>query len=465
MAENSAVTDHFTMVLFIVGFLIGVSEAEPGIATWLPAKDIADKFRNDSQSLKLASTDYGYIVKEIPATVFYPTSTNDIISLVRTVYDSSVPVKVAARGQGHSVRGQAMARGGVVVKHGLAPISWTDYLYLTVGGTLSNAGISGQTFRVGPQVTNVYELDVITGKGDFVTCSAEANSELYHAVLGGLGQFGIITRARIALETAPTRVRFSRASTKLLEFVPFDSYYAVHVNANPNVKWLRLLYDDFAVFSGDQERLISINGGHQKNVFSYVEGFLLLNQGSPDVSFYPIADQMRVISLVTSRGIIYCLEVVKYYDDRTENMVDKELRALLKGLGFLPGFSFGKDVPYTDFLNRVRSEEQFLRSKGLWDVPHPWLNLFVPKSRISDFNSGVLKGIVLKQNITAGLVIIYPMNRNKLMSMTNSRFAAFRVNFPNPGQHPADVSHDQLKIRSVSGQFSESRPAGSCQRT
>lgn len=193
------------MVLFIVGFLIGVSEAEPGIATWLPAKDIADKFRNDSQSLKLASTDYGYIVKEIPATVFYPTSTNDIISLVRTVYDSSVPVKAAARGQGHSVRGQAMARGGVVIsmtslanrtngtgisvsrspslgfyadvggeqlwidvlhatlEHGLAPISWTDYLYLTVGGTLSNAGISGQTFRVGPQVTNVYELDVITG--------------------------------------------------------------------------------------------------------------------------------------------------------------------------------------------------------------------------------------------------------------------------------------------------------------
>lgn len=69
-----------------------------------------------------------------------------------------------------------------------------------------------------------------------MTCSAEANSELYHAVLGGLGQFGIISRARIALETAPTRVRFSRASTKLLEFVPFDSYYAVHVNANPNVR-------------------------------------------------------------------------------------------------------------------------------------------------------------------------------------------------------------------------------------
>ena len=39
-----------------------------------------------------------------------------------------------------------------------------------------------------------------------VTCSAKKNSELFHAVLGGLGQFGIIARARIALEPAPNRV-------------------------------------------------------------------------------------------------------------------------------------------------------------------------------------------------------------------------------------------------------------------
>lgn len=49
------------------------------------------------------------------------------------------------------------------LSHGVAPVSWTDYLHLTVGGTLSNAGISGQTFRYGPQISNVLELDVITG--------------------------------------------------------------------------------------------------------------------------------------------------------------------------------------------------------------------------------------------------------------------------------------------------------------
>lgn len=46
----------------------------------------------------------------------------------------------------------------------------------------------------------------LTGKGEIMTCSEKKNSELFHAVLGGLGQFGIITRARIALEPAPQRV-------------------------------------------------------------------------------------------------------------------------------------------------------------------------------------------------------------------------------------------------------------------
>ena len=46
-----------------------------------------------------------------------------------------------------------------------------------------------------------------SGKGEVVTCSKDTNSQLFFAVLGGLGQFGIITRARIPLEPAPKRVK------------------------------------------------------------------------------------------------------------------------------------------------------------------------------------------------------------------------------------------------------------------
>lgn len=88
----------------------------------------------------------------------------------------------------------------------LAPRSWTDYLGLTVGGTLSNAGVSGQSFRYGPQTSNVTELEIVTGKGDTLVCSESQNSDLFFSALGGLGQFGIITRARIILQEAPDMV-------------------------------------------------------------------------------------------------------------------------------------------------------------------------------------------------------------------------------------------------------------------
>lgn len=39
-----------------------------------------------------------------------------------------------------------------------------------------------------------------------VICSEEQNADLFHGVLGGLGQFGIITRAKISLEPAPKMV-------------------------------------------------------------------------------------------------------------------------------------------------------------------------------------------------------------------------------------------------------------------
>ncbi|KAL0558504.1 hypothetical protein IC582_003078 [Cucumis melo] len=382
--------------------------------------------RHDSAALSSAATDFGHIVTNPPAAVLFPTSINDLVTLLKLANSRSIPFNVAAKGCGHSVHGQAMAQNGVVVemtslnnnptrisisgsadagffadvggeqmwidvlnatlKHGLAPPSWTDYLYLTVGGTLSNAGISGQTFRYGPQICNVVELDVVTGKGDIVSCSAEKNNELFNSVLGGLGQFGIIVRARIPLFPAPNRV-----------------------------KWVRMLYNNFDEFVKDQENLISMNSNDDGGL-DYLEGLLLMHDGPPDnwrSSFFPPSHHSTIISLVNQHSIIYCLEVAKYYDDHSRHTINQELDDSLEGLNFLPGYKFEKDVSYVEFLNRVRGGELSLRSQGLWDVPHPWLNLFVPKSRIAEFDLGVFKDIILKRKIASGPILIYPMNRNK----------------------------------------------------
>ncbi|PNY17300.1 cytokinin dehydrogenase 5-like protein [Trifolium pratense] len=270
------------------------------------------------------------------------------------------------------------------MEYGLAPMSWTDYLYLSVGGTLSNAGISGQTFNYGPQISNVFELDVVTGKGEVMTCSEERNSDLFHAVLGGLGQFGIITRARIALQPAPQRVR-----------------------------WIRVLYSNFSTFSKDQEFLISLHGKPASQRFDYVEGFVIVDEGLINnwrSSFFSPSNPVKISSLNADGGVLYCLEITKNYHQGNADSVDEEIQGLLKKLDFIPTSVFTTDVPYVDFLNRVHKAELKLRSKGLWEISHPWLNLFVPKSRIEDFDKGVFKGIL--ENKTSGPILIYPMNKN-----------------------------------------------------
>ncbi|CAL9750510.1 unnamed protein product [Musa acuminata subsp. burmannicoides] len=424
------------VVVFLVGGLLSiVGQHKPGPAVSLLQEIHSLQLNStvcvDPEAVDRASTDFGLITRAVPAAVFRPSSDSDIAALVGFSYASARPFGIAPRGRGHSVRGQALARDGVVVdmgalrgdgqgrirvcgegcrpsyvdaggeqlwidvlretmKHGLAPRSWTDYLYLTVGGTLSNAGISGQTFLYGPQISNVYELDVITGKGETVTCSEQHEADLFFAVLGGLAQFGIITRARIAIEPAPTMVR-----------------------------WVRLIYKDFAAFTSDQERLIS---PEKKKGFNYVEGSVIMADSLTDnwrSSFYLEEDITRISRLAAQYGAVYCLEGAKYYDHATASSIDQELRSVVDDLRYLPGFEFRNDVSYMHFLNRVREGETKLQSRGLWNVPHPWLNMLIPRSRILEFDRGVFKSI-LKHNNSVGPILICAMNRNKWDQRTSA---------------------------------------------
>ncbi|KAJ4888946.1 Cytokinin dehydrogenase 2 [Raphanus sativus] len=145
----------------------------------------------------------------------------------------------------------------------------------------------------------------------------------------------------------------------------------------------------------------------------YVEGQLLMSNGIVDTSFFPPSNQSKVADLVKNHSIIYVLEVAKYYDDPSLPIIGQVIDKLTKTLNYLPEFISMHDVSYFDFLNRVQVEEDKLRSLGLWEVPHPWLNLYVPKSQILDFHNGVVKGILLKQNSTSGVSLFYSTNRNK----------------------------------------------------
>ncbi|CAA2990522.1 cytokinin dehydrogenase 7 [Olea europaea subsp. europaea] len=368
-----------------------------------------------------ASKDFGGMQSSKPLAVIRPADREDVAKVIRLA-SRLEHLTVAARGNGHSVNGQAMAHRGFVVdmksmdpiievgptgtyadvsggtlweevlkrcvlSHGLAPRSWTDYLGLTVGGTLSNAGVSGQTFIYGPQTENVTELEVVTGKGDVTVCSRSQNSELFFSVLGGLGQFGIITRARVLLQPAPNKVR-----------------------------WIRVVYSEFSEFSRDAELLVTQSEGDS---FDYVEGFVFVNSDDP-VNGWPSVpldanhpfDSTRIPR--NAGPVLYCLEVALHHTKESDDRrctVGIRVERLLGQLGFCKDLRFEVDLSYLDFLLRVKRAEEEAKASGIWEAPHPWLNIFVSKRDIADFDRVVFKNI-LKHGV-GGPMLVYPLLRSK----------------------------------------------------
>ncbi|KAK3438533.1 hypothetical protein EUGRSUZ_C03157 [Eucalyptus grandis] len=385
-----------------------------GILDWSPAAAAA------------AARDFGGLRSAKPRAVVRPSGADDVARSVRAALRSP-SLTVAARGNGHSINGQAMSDGGLVVdmraagaghfqvvvgagagaggahyavvaggalwddvlerclSYGLAPRSYTDYLGLTVGGTLSNAGVSGQAFRHGPQTSNVTELEVVTGQGETLTCSRSDNSELFFAVLGGLGQFGIITKAKILLQPAPDMVR-----------------------------WIRVVYADFGEFTRDAESLVTRPDG---DTFDYIEGFAFVNSDDP-VNGWPTVPLEPGQRFDPSRlspdagSVLYCLELGLHHQrSNPPSDVDSVVGKLLGRLGFVEGLEFRRDVGYADFLLRVQNAERDAKATGLWDAPHPWLNLFVSRNDIAEFDRVVFKGI-LKDGV-GGPMLVYPMVRSR----------------------------------------------------
>ncbi len=190
----------------------------------------------DEAARNVAGVDFGSGVRRLPVAVLRPRSIDDIVRIA--AYANKTSRKLAMRGQGHSLYGQAQVEGGIIIDsstlnvlrphgddlldaqpgalwndvakvalgRGRTPPVMVDALMLSVGGTLSVGGIGETSYREGCQVDHVSELDVVTAAGDHLTCSAERNDELFRMMLAGLGQCGIIVGARLHLRRAPRSV-------------------------------------------------------------------------------------------------------------------------------------------------------------------------------------------------------------------------------------------------------------------
>ena len=155
--------------------------------------------------------------------------TSDVAAAVRFARDCGR--EIAVRGGGHNVAGTAVCEGGIVIDlSAMRTVSvdpldstavvqggalWRDVDHTTqthglatTGGIVGHTGVGGLTLgggigwlmrKHGLTIDNLLEAEVITANGEIVRTSANEHPDLFWALRGGGGNFGVVSTFRFAL--------------------------------------------------------------------------------------------------------------------------------------------------------------------------------------------------------------------------------------------------------------------------
>ncbi|QUX31442.1 FAD-binding oxidoreductase [Nocardiopsis akebiae] len=214
----------------------GRALAEPKLAAQLHATVGTGSVHTAGPEFNRAITLFNAAAESIPRVVVRCTSTADVQAVVRAARDHQVPLSV--RGGGHDFWGRAVRPGGIVLdltgmrgiridaekRHAVIGggtlssdvVSAAEGVGLTaVTGTAGAVGIVGLTLgggygpligRFGLAADNLLGADVVLADGSLVHADAEHHPDLFWALRGGGGNFGVVTSARIQLHPVPTVV-------------------------------------------------------------------------------------------------------------------------------------------------------------------------------------------------------------------------------------------------------------------
>ena len=350
-------------------------------------RQITGELLTDDAAREAASTDFGRLFVRKPGAVVRPASAQDVSTVLMFANQNSL--KVSTRGGGHSQSGQSLSDdivldmtalaevksvdessiacgGGItwraIVEH-LAPLKLsppvlTNNLDVTVGGTLSTGGLGVASWRHGTQADNCLELEVVTGAGEIVRCSAAQNQELFDAVRAGMGQFGVITETKL----------------KLRRHLPkFRSFY--------------LLYDDLNALLKDFETLMN------EERFDYLEswcapcpqGFRKVGGGRT-----PLAQWVFPLHATLE----------------TDGASLPEASEKLRGLKFYKHVHT-EDGKIGEFFARLDALFALWKRGGAWDFTHPWMECVLPWQTTPMYIQRVLANFP-PQAVAGGHILLWP---------------------------------------------------------
>ena len=163
------------------------------------------------------------LIDKRPALIACCRTVPDVVDALRLGCEQAAEISV--RGGGHNVAGKAVTDGGLMID--LSPMrgirvdprrrtiwaqggaTWKEFNraaachgLATTGGVVSSTGIAGLTLgggegwlmgKHGLTIDNLLSAEVVTASGEVVRTSAEENEDLFWAVRGGGGNFGVAT--------------------------------------------------------------------------------------------------------------------------------------------------------------------------------------------------------------------------------------------------------------------------------
>lgn len=337
----------------------------------------------DTASRWNVSRDAGHYLAWLPHAVLRPESVADVAAMVG--FCRRHRVAVAARGLANTTHGQGAVLGLLIdmggmtrvhpiesdlvraeagatwldltraaVARGLIPPALTGYLALTLGGTLSLGGIP-PALRGGAQVDSVRELEVVTGDGEVHRCSEHREPELFDAVLGGLGQFGIITEATIGLVSAKDTVRGHTFS-----------------------------YADAAAFFQDFRAL-----AHRGDVTEIYGEWWRAGES----------------------GELHHLNAFTFYD----RAVPPDDAALLDGLTAPMDAAEVSDTPFLAHVERIDDAVAELRVSIGWDLlAKPWFTVWLPETHVERYVTETVAELTPGDVGDGGFVLLYAQHRSGL---------------------------------------------------
>jgi cytokinin dehydrogenase len=295
-------------------------------------------------------------------------------------------ISVGGRGQGHTTFGQSQVEAGLVVDMatlnkihsisatradidagatwrmlvdasvplGFTPPVLTGYIKLSIAGTLSMAGVPSVN-RQGCQIDHVQELEIVTGEGEIKICSPYFNRDLFEAALGGMGQFGIITRAVVDMVRAPSMVR---------------NYV--------------LNYTNNATFFKDMRELLKRN---------------------------EIEEVSTLFTPDSTGRLVYGLQIAKHF----EPSAPPDAAHLLRGLSQPASAAVFTDQSWQAYSERVDTLIDFLQSIGLFDgTLHPWFDVWLPEETVEKYLGDVVPTLTPEDVGPTGFMLLFPLKRSKL---------------------------------------------------